>query len=103
MFHAKLFSFRSHNKYEKQKEKERQKIEKKEKLLEKERLKLEKMKSKLETVEILSEAKTERVTSEFARKLHEWEVMKGLKPGASAATETSSALKSSSSAVHIDW
>ncbi len=56
---SKLVHFRSHNKYEKQKERERQKIEKKEKLLEKERLKLEKMKHKLETVEILSEAKEE--------------------------------------------
>ena len=96
------FPHRSRNKYEKQKERERQKIEKKEKLLEKERLKLEKMKHKLETVEMLSEVKAEGVTSEFARKLHEWEVMKGLKPSTSVAIESTSTLKSTNSATQLD-
>ena len=94
--------YRSHNKYEKQKERERQKIEKKEKLLEKERLKLERMKYKLETVEMLSEAKAEGVTSDFARKLHEWEVMKGLKPSISAANESSATLNSSTNAARLN-
>ena len=71
---------RSRSKYERQREKELQKIEKKEQKIEKEKEKLEKMKKKLEDLETMSEAEVRGLSQEFARKLHEWEVMKGLRP-----------------------
>ena len=71
---------RSRSKYERQREKELQKIEKKEQKIEKEKEKLEMMKKKLEDLETMSEAEVRGLTKEFARKLHEWELMKGLRP-----------------------
>ena len=70
---------RSRSKYDKQRERGRQKIEKKEQKLEKERQKLERMRQKLEGIETMSEVHVEGVSQEFARKLYEWEVMKGLR------------------------
>ena len=54
-------------------------------------------------MEILSEAKVEGVTEEFAKKLHQWEVMKGLKPSSSSVTaEATSPLKASLSASNFN-
>ena len=77
---------RSRSKYDKQRERERQKIEKKEQKIEKERQKLEKMRQKLEGIQTMSEAVGEGVSQEFARKLYEWEVMKGLRQEHSGVT-----------------
>ena len=98
-----FYIHRSRSKYEKQKEKERHRIEKTEQKIEKEKQKLERLKQKLETVEILSEAKVEGVTEEFAKKLHQWEVMKGLKPSSPVVmAETTSPLKASLSASNFN-
>lgn len=81
-------------------EREQQKLEKEQIRLEKERLKalerearIEKMKGRLSQAEIdttfkspvLSPLAECKVTSEFARKLHEWEIMKGMPYPSSAS------------------
>lgn len=70
---------RSRSKYSRQREREKQKIEKKEHKIEKEKEKLEKMKKKLEDLVTMSEAEVQGLSQEFTRKLHEWEVMKGIR------------------------